>query len=68
MGNGSEIKGEVSVNPADLKEARIIFQNALAHSTNISIHNASITQREVTKDEVIKLAKLIAKEVFELGK
>lgn len=54
--------------PIELKEARIVMQNGLAHATRIAIHNASIGDpRPVTPEEVVKIAKILAAEVFKLG-
>ena len=49
----------------DTREARIIFQNALAHATNIAKHNAK--DRDITVEEVVNLAKQIATEVVQIG-
>jgi len=49
----------------DTREARIIFQNALAHATNIAKHNAK--DRDITVEEVVNLAKQIAREVVQIG-
>ncbi len=49
----------------DLREARIVFQNALAHATKIAIHNSK--EGEVAVEDIINIAKTIAKEVLALG-
>lgn len=49
----------------DTREARIVFQNALAHATKIMIHNSP--GKEINVDDVIKLAKHIAIEVIKIG-
>lgn len=49
----------------DKRELRIIFQNALSHATQITMHNAK--DREVSVDEVIATAKKIAIEVVQVG-
>mgnify|MGYP000010402529 CR=1 FL=1 len=49
----------------DLREAKIVLQNALAHATKISIHNSQ--GEKVDVDEVIKMAKKIAAEVLKIG-
>jgi|TARA_R100001086_G_C11755391_1_gene236577 hypothetical protein len=49
----------------DTREARIIFQNALAHATKIVIHNAGTEGVEV--EDVLKMAKQIAREVIMIG-
>ena len=49
----------------DLREAKIICQNALAHATKITIHNSP--GKEVDVKDVIKLAKEIAREVLSIG-
>lgn len=54
--------------PQDLREARIIFQNALSHATNIHIHNASLDKKKVSVEEVVETAKTIAREVLKLGR
>ena len=51
----------------ELKELRIIFQNALAHATRISIHNNQILNKPVNASDVITIAKEIAREVVSLG-
>lgn len=51
----------------DLKEARIVMQNALAHATQITLHNARLTNKEVTEKEVIEMAKRIAVHVMSIG-
>ncbi len=52
------------MNP-ELKESRIIFQNALAHATKLVIHNSKGDTVHV--EDVIALAKAIAREVVSLG-
>jgi len=49
----------------DLREAKIVMQNALAHATKISIHNSGGSKVDV--DEVILMAKKIAAEVLKIG-
>lgn len=49
----------------DIREAKIVYQNALAHATKIMIHNSP--GKEVDVKDVIKLAKEIAKEVLSIG-
>lgn len=49
----------------DRRELRIILQNALAHATKISIHNAK--DKKVAMDEVFDLAKKIAIKVATIG-
>lgn len=49
----------------ELKEARIIFQNSMAHATRIAIHNSQ--GKEVKVDDVVAIAKLIATEVVKIG-
>ena len=48
-----------------VREARIIYQNALAHATNIVLHNNK--DKEVHVEDVIAIAKQIAKEVLRIG-
>ncbi len=49
----------------DVREAKIVMQNALAHATKISIHNSK--GEKVDVEEVLKLAKIIAQEVLKIG-
>lgn len=49
----------------DIRDARIVLQNALGHATKIMIHNSK--GETVDVDEVIKMAKHIAKEVLKIG-
>ena len=49
----------------DVREAKIVMQNALAHATKIAIHNSKGDKVDV--EEVIKLAKIIAQEVLKIG-
>ena len=49
----------------DLREAKIVMQNALGHATKIAIHNSGGSKVDV--DEVILLAKKIAAEVLKIG-
>lgn len=51
----------------EVKEARIIMQNALAHATQIAMHNAKLTNSKVEADEVVELAKQIARAVVTIG-
>ena len=49
----------------DVRQAQIIYQNALGHATKIAIHNSG--GEKVDIEEVIKLAKIIAREVISIG-
>lgn len=49
----------------DSRQLMIVLQNALGHATNIAIHNAGTEKVDV--QEVVALAKLIAKEVIIVG-
>ena len=49
----------------DLREAKIVMQNALAHATKIMIHNSK--GDHVNVEDVISMAKKIAQEVLKLG-
>ena len=49
----------------DVREARIVMQNALANATKIAIHNSK--GESVSVDEVVALAKKIALEVVKIG-
>lgn len=49
----------------DIREAKIVMQNALGHATKIMIHNSKGDKVDV--EEVIKLAKIIASEVLRIG-
>lgn len=50
----------------DVRQAQIILQNALAHATKISIHNSK--GETVNVEDVIKMAKAIAREVVSIGR
>ena len=50
----------------DARQAQIILQNALAHATKISIHNSK--GEAVSVEDVMKMAKTIAKEVILIGR
>jgi ribosomal protein S17 len=50
----------------DMREARIIYQNALAHATKIAIHNSK--GDKVSVEDVITIAKQIATEVVKIGR
>lgn len=49
----------------DLREAKIVMQNALAHATKIVIHNSH--GGRVNVEDVIAMAKIIATEVLKIG-
>ena len=51
----------------ETRELRIIFQNALAHATQIAVHNGQHNKKEITAEEVIEIAKKIAKTVVTIG-
>lgn len=51
-----------------VREARIVYQNALSHATQISIHNAKADGAKIAVEDVIAMAKIIAREVMSLGK
>jgi hypothetical protein len=53
---------------SDLREARIILQNSMAHATQIHLHNAKLENKKVEALEILATAKLIAKEIINLGK
>lgn len=50
----------------DIRQAQIIMQNALGHATKLAIHNSKGDTVDV--EDVIKLAKQIAREVILIGK
>lgn len=50
----------------DFREARIIYQNALAHATKIAIHNSK--GETVAVEDVVAIAKQIATEVIKIGR
>lgn len=51
----------------EAKELRIIFQNALSHATQIAMHNGKREDRTIDVEEVIQIAKEIAKQVVMIG-
>lgn len=50
-----------------IREARIVYQNALAHATQISIHNAKVDGTKIAVEDVLTMAKIIAREVLTIG-
>jgi hypothetical protein len=50
----------------DTRTAQIIYQNALGHATKIVIHNSG--GEGVDVEDVIAMAKVIAREVIKIGK
>jgi len=46
----------------DSRQVMIVLQNSMAHATAISLHNSK--GKEVNHEDVIELAKKIAKEVI----
>ncbi len=51
----------------DVKEARIILQNSMAHATQISMHNAKLENKKIDVMDVVEMAKQIARQVATIG-